>query len=74
MSFRQSTADAGQRFGPASIPFLVLDAIPLAAVCLAVAAIMRHERFRWLGWAVLFSFGLSIPVALIVSIDAALRH
>ena len=72
--FRHFAADAAQQPGEGSIPFVVLDSIPLAALCLAVAALLRHERFRWLSWAILFSYGLPILLALVVTIYAAFRH
>ena len=48
----------------------LLDAIPFAAVGFAVASLLRRERFRWLGWVVLFSYGFHILYALIIALDA----
>jgi len=72
-SFRYVAFGAAEQPRDLSTALAVLDVIPLPMVCFAVAAILRRERLPWLSWAVLFSFGVPILLALIFAIGAAFR-
>jgi hypothetical protein len=71
---RQTARPDGRELGGVFISFTVLDFIPLAAVALAVASLLRRERFQWLGWLLLFSYGFPMLYALLFAARTATRH
>jgi hypothetical protein len=75
LTYAHETAPTdGRQFGAIFMSFPLLDAIPFAAVGFAVASLLRRERFRWLGWLVLFSYGFPILYALIIALSTTTRQ